>query len=82
MALQLAHICRANSYPLSPWFKIKRGGVKSTLKPGELGLSCKANQCNDAGTGDLGVLPTHNTLSANAPVWLGPWFIKMNSTSR
>ncbi len=31
------------------------------IKPGELGLSCKANKCNDAGTGDLGVLPTHET---------------------
>ncbi len=26
-----------------------------------LGLSCKANKCSDAGTGDLGVLTTHET---------------------
>ncbi len=26
-----------------------------------LGLSCKANICSDAGTGDLGVLTTHET---------------------
>ncbi len=29
------------------------------LKPGTLGLCCKANKCSDAGTGGLGVLPTH-----------------------
>ncbi len=31
------------------------------LKRERLGLSCKANKCSDAGTGDLGVLPTHET---------------------
>ncbi len=45
------------------WIKTKRGrGVKSgrsgARKQGKLGLSCKANKCSDAGTGDPGVLPT------------------------
>ncbi len=31
------------------------------LRPGKLGVSCKANKFSDAGTGDLGVLPTHET---------------------
>ncbi len=31
------------------------------LKPGTLGLSCKANKCSDAGTRNLGVLPTRET---------------------
>ncbi len=40
-------------------------GRSDALKPACLGLSCKANKCNDAGTGDLGVLKTHNKT---------PWF--------
>ncbi len=53
-----------------PRLKLKRGGgVKSgrsgALKPDKLGLSCKAHNCSDAGTGDLGVLTTHET---------SPWF--------
>ncbi len=31
------------------------------LKLDRLGLSCKASKCSDAGTGDLGVLTTHET---------------------
>ncbi len=46
-----AHLCRSNSYPLRSrhvtWIKTKRKGVKSG--------------CRDAGTGDLGVLPTQET---------------------
>ncbi len=69
----LARLCRSNSYPLRPrrvtWIKTKREGVKSgcsgALKPDMLGLSCKANKCSDAGTGDLGALTTHVT---------SPWF--------
>ncbi len=30
-------------------------------KPDRLGLSCKANKCSDARTGDLGVLTAHET---------------------
>ncbi len=45
--------------------KTKNEGVKSgcsgALKLDRLGLSCKANICNDTGTGDLGVLSTHET---------------------
>ncbi len=33
------------------------------LKPDRFGLSCKANKCNDAGAGDLGVL-----ISPGSPV--------------
>ncbi len=36
-------------------------GCSGTLKPGRLGLICKANECCDARTGGLGVLPTHET---------------------
>ncbi len=35
------------------------------LKPGRLGLSCKANKCSDYGTGNLGVLNAHEK---------SPWF--------
>ncbi len=34
-------------------------GCSGALKPGKLGLSFKANKCSDAGTGDPGVLTTH-----------------------
>ncbi len=40
-----------------------KSGRSGTLKLGKLGLSCKANKCGDAGTGDLGVLTTHETLA-------------------
>ncbi len=63
----------SSSYPLRPhrvtWIKTKREGVyvksgrSGALKPGKLGLGCEANKCSDAGTGDLGVLPTHETSS-------------------
>ncbi len=47
----------------SSGLKLKGGGrVKSgrsgAPNPGKFGLSCKANKCNDAGTGDIGVQPT------------------------
>ncbi len=29
-------------------------------KPDKLGLTCKATKCSDAGTGDLGVLTSHD----------------------
>ncbi len=35
-------------------------------RSGGRGLICKANECRDAGTGDLGVLPTHKS----APCYL------------
>ncbi len=51
--------------PCVPWIKTKREDVKSgssgALKPDRLGLSCKANKSSDAGAGDLGGLPTHET---------------------
>ncbi len=40
-----------------------KSGHSSALKPDRLGLRCKANKCSDAGTGDLGVLRTHETSS-------------------
>ncbi len=40
-----------------------KSGCSGDLKPDKLGLSCKANNCIDAGTGDLGVLTTHEILS-------------------
>ncbi len=36
-----------------------KSGRCSAHKPGKLGLNCKANKCSDAGTGDPGVLTTH-----------------------
>ncbi len=36
-------------------------GCSGALKPDKLGSSCKANKCSDAGTGDLGVLHSHET---------------------
>ncbi len=36
-----------------------KNGYCGALKSGKIGSSCKANKCSDAGTGDLGVLPTH-----------------------
>ncbi len=38
------------------------GGAKSGRKLDKFGFSCKANKCSDAGTGDLSLLPTHETL--------------------
>ncbi len=38
-----------------------KSGCSNALKPGRLGLNCKANKCTDAGTGGLGVLNTHET---------------------
>ncbi len=34
-----------------------KGGRSDVLKPDRLGLSCKANKCSDAGTGDLPTQP-------------------------
>ncbi len=34
---------------------------RSQTRQAQLGLSCKANKCIDTGTGDLGVLTTHET---------------------
>ncbi len=42
-----------------------KNGRSGAIKPDRLDLSCKANKCSDAGTGDLGVLTTHET---------SPWF--------
>ncbi len=39
-----------------------KSGCSGTLKQDRLGLSFKANNCSDAGTGDLGVLTTHETI--------------------
>ncbi len=66
----LQNTCRSNTYAFRTrrvtWIKTKREDVKSgrsgALKPDRLGLSCKANKCSDTGTGDLGVLTTHETL--------------------
>ncbi len=38
-----------------------KSGCSGALKSDRLGLSCKANKCSNAGTGDLGVLTTHET---------------------
>ncbi len=38
-----------------------KSGCSGALKPDWLSLSCKANKCSDAGTGDPGVLTTHKT---------------------
>ncbi len=40
-----------------------KSGRSGALKPDRLGLSCKAINCSDAGTGDLSVLPTHDIRS-------------------
>ncbi len=69
MVVLSAHLGRSNSYPLRPrrvtWVKTKREGVKSgrssALEPGKLGMSCKANKCSDVETGELGMLPIHET---------------------
>ncbi len=56
MAVKSAHLRRANSYPLRHLDSNQKGGggVKSgradAIKPGGLGLSCKANKCSDAGS--------------------------------
>ncbi len=38
---------------------------RSQTGQAQLGLSCKASKCSDAGTGDPGVLPTQETLPMN-----------------
>ncbi len=47
--------------PCVPWIQTERGDVKG----GVLKLALKANKCSDAGTGDLGMLPTHEILPCN-----------------
>ncbi len=42
-----------------------KSGRSGAHKLDMLGLSCKANKCSDAGTGDLGVLTIHEA---------SPWF--------
>ncbi len=69
MVVLSAHLPRPISYPLLPrrvtWIKTKTEGVKNVyleaLRPGRLGLRCKANKCREAGTGDLGVLTSRET---------------------
>ncbi len=55
----------------SPGLKPKGVGMKSgrsgALKTDKLGLSCKANKCSDAGTGDFDVLTIHETSSMEIP---------------
>ncbi len=73
MAVQSAHLCRSNSYPLYPLDPSKKGGCiceERTLRRSQtgqtsLGLSCKANKCSDTGAGDLGVLPAQETNITN-----------------
>ncbi len=36
-------------------------GRSGTLKSSKVGMSGKANKCSDVGTGDLGMLTTHET---------------------
>ncbi len=60
-----------NSFPMRTrrvtWIKTKRESVmcgrSGANKPSKFGLRCKANKRSDAGTGDLGVLPTQGTLA-------------------
>ncbi len=40
-----------------------RSGCLGALKPDRFGLSCKANKCSDARTGDLSVLTAHEASS-------------------
>ncbi len=51
------------------WIKTEREGVKSgrsgVLKTGKLALSRKIDKRSDAGAGDLGVPPIHETLPMN-----------------
>ncbi len=53
-----------------------KSGRPGAHEPDKLGFSCKVNECSDAGTGDLGVLPTHETgyITKNASGYgsLGP----------
>ncbi len=60
--------------PCVPASNQKGGCVKSgcsgSLKPDRFGLSCKANKCSDAGTGDLGVLTIHKI--SPCPGWMPP----------
>ncbi len=66
MAVESAHLCRSNPYPLSPcrvtWIKKEREGtMNGDHRPGGLNVSCKANKYSDAETWDLGLLHTHET---------------------
>ncbi len=56
--------------PCVPWIKAQGEDVNSgrpgAHKPDKIGLSCKANKCSDAGTGDLGVLSIRE---------ISPWLV-------
>ncbi len=68
MIQQMAAYTFADPTPILyvPWIITKRGGVMSgrigALKPGKLGLSYKVYKWIDAGTGDLSVLPSHESI--------------------
>ncbi len=88
MVVLSAHLCRPKSYPLPlrrvTWIKTRReGGVKSgrsgALKPDRRGLSCKANKRSNGGTGDLGVITTHESSLMKMTTWLNP--LRMNATT-
>ncbi len=76
MGVKSAHLCRSNTYPLHPshvtWIQTERNGVyvksghPGALKPDKLGLGCKA------GTRDLGVLATHETLPMEMTTFMRP----------
>ncbi len=40
-----------------------KSGCSGALKPDRCDLSCRANECSDAGTGDLSVLAAHEICS-------------------
>ncbi len=46
---------------------MKSGRSGSQIGQAQLGLSCKAIKCSDAGTGDLGVLTAHAKIT-NGPI--------------
>ncbi len=60
LAVLLGHLCRANSYLLRLRFEAKRKVVESG-RLGALKPYGKADKCSEPRTGDLAVLPTHES---------------------
>ncbi len=54
-----------------------KSGRSGAHRPGKLGLSCKANKCSDAGTGDFGVLPAREI----SPMKMGTLWMSQQATA-
>ncbi len=58
-----------------------KSGYSGALAVDRLSLSCKVDKCSDTGTGDLGVLTTHETSPLCSILNLVVHFVNCTATS-